>query len=650
VFNLKRTNHLTIIILFFCISGIIQIYPIFLMNSQTTIKIITKNKNSFNEFQDLQLSNSLYSNYNLSVVLDELTSTVEGTLRVDFYNNDPVNFTKLPFHIYLSGMNFTSRPGNIDILGVNKLDIPKTPLTYVVYPSNQTMWVYLDAELESLQRVQFDIHFNATLPDGGIDRTNSHGYDYDQSRIYKCAGFYPMPCVYDVYDDWNTDPYLHIGDPFYFDMAYYDFYITVPNGMVVAATGELVQKVNDGFSTTYYFDPIYPVREVTFSTSRYFYHDSAIVNGVNVTSYYLPKSQFVWENNALFYAIQALTLFNESFGEYPYHTLNIVEEYTYFGGMEYPCQVYITEAIDYWTNKQYWLELIIVHEVAHQWWYNLIGNDEVDWGFLDEGLASWSESYYAEIYYEDWLYFQLLPWIDEVRNYFADEGLPSRINASVYDAINADNYYYTAYTKTPLIIEKLRSTIGSTTFITGLKLFFSQKVYGIALLSDLQLAMETVYGKSLDWLFFPWFDNDYIPNYRFTNCSYDENTNNLTVIIADQNEIINDYSYSQQVMLYVYDSGDSIIYSDYVWINSTTTIVIPLVDIPYNVRLEYGQDVIAQLGDENITYIESLVDVVDEEKGIIFGFDVSLLLIFFVVPLIYLIYKLKIKQRRNSKN
>ena len=102
-------------------------------------------------------------------------------------------------------------------------------------------------------------------------------------------------------------------------------------------------------------------------------------------------------------------------------------------------------------------------------------------------------------------------------------------------------------------------------------------------------------------------------------------------------------------MLYVYDSGDSIIYSDHVWINSTTTIVIPLVDIPYNVRLEYGQDVIAQLGDENITYIESLVDV-EEEKGKIFGFDVSLLLIFFVVPLIYLIYKLKIKQRRNSKN
>ncbi|MCK4370283.1 MAG: hypothetical protein KAW03_04390, partial [Candidatus Lokiarchaeota archaeon] len=148
-----------------------------------------------------------------------------------------------------------------------------------------------------------------------------------------------------------------------------------------------------------------------------------------------------------------------------------------------------------------------------------------------------------------------------------------------------------------------------------------------------------------------------IPNYRFTNCSYYENTNNLTVIIADGNEYKNDYNYSQQVMLYVYDSGDSIIYSDHVWINSTTTIVIPLVDIPYNVRLEYGQDVIAQLGDENITYIESLVDVslvdvspVDEEIGIIFGFDVSLLLIFFVVPLIYLIYKLKIKQKRNSKN
>ncbi|MFX1573950.1 MAG: M1 family metallopeptidase [Promethearchaeota archaeon] len=606
---MKRINELIFfLVLFCCISGIFQNYPIFLKNLEINTRTLNNDIDNLNKFQDLHIGNSIYSSYNLSVELDNLTSTLEGKLEVDFYNNDQVNFSKLPFHIYLSGMNFTSRPGKIDIIDVNKSD--KTPLVYEVYPQNQTMWIHLDTKLEPLQRTLFDIYFNATLPDGGIDRSNSHGNNYDQSRIYKCAGFYPMPCVYDIYDGWNTDPYLHIGDPFYFDMAYYDFYITVPNGMVVAATGKLIEKVSDGFLTTYYFNPNHPVREVTFSASTWFYVESTLVNGVNVSTYYLPKSQFIWENNALIYAIQALTLFNDTFGEYPYPTLNIVEEYTYFGGMEYPCQVYITESIDYWSNPQYWLELIIAHEVSHQWWYNLIGNDEVDWGFLDEGLAVWSESYYAEIFYGNWIYFQYPPWIDEVRNYYAVTGLPSKINASVYNAVNADNYYYTAYTKAPLIIEQLRRNIGNASFIDGLKYYYNQKVYKIAMLSDLQLSMETVYGKSLDWFFFPWFDNFYLPKYNFISCTYDMKQKVLKLTINDLNEPLNPYSYSQQVPLSLYDKNNNMIFNDIFWINGTTSLQISITNTPNKVRLIYTDDVLVQLDSPSKLYIESPVETV----------------------------------------
>lgn len=582
-----------------------------------------------------------YSHYNLSVQLDDLTSTLTGVLKVDFYNNDPVNFTKLPFHIFLSGMAFISRSGVIDIISVNKSDISKTPLTYDEYPANQTMWVYLDTMLEPLQRVQFEIYFESTLPDGGIDRSNSHGDDFNHSRIYKCAGFYPTPCVYDIYDGWNTDPYLWVGDPFYYDMAYYDFYITVPKGMVVAATGELVQKIDDGSLTHYYFDPIQLVREVTFSASKYFYYDSDILNGVNVTTYYLPKSRIFWENNAINYAIQALELFNETFGEYPYPTLNIVEEYTHHGGMEYPCQVYITESLDEWDYPLFWLEEIIVHETAHQWWYNLVGNDEVDWGFLDEGLACWSTSYYGEINYGNWEFFQYPPYIDKVRTYYTFEGLSSKINASVYDAVNASNYYYTAYTKAPLIFEKLRRSIGNTIFLTGLRLFFSQKVYKIALLSDLQQAMESVYGSSLDWFFFPWFDNFYLPKYNFVECNYDGNQQILQLIINDLNEPLNDYNYSQQVQLLIYDSS-GLTLDEWIWINGTTTRNISLSNKPRKVRLEYGDEVLVQLYSEYNTYIERVL----KKSTKISGFELSILLLFCLVPLVYLIYKTSINHKK----
>jgi len=655
VFNIKSKFHFIIVLIFIflCFNGVIYAEQ----TPRTSLELSKEPNNVKSEYNKIPIQSSNgaeYSRYNLSVIFDESTSSVTGNLSVNFYNNDPINFTQIPFHLFLSGMQYQNRVGSIEILNVQTISEPNTPLTYVVDGPAQILWVNLESGLEPYQRAFFEIEFTSIIPDGGIDRANSYGSDDTQSRIYKFTSFYPMPCVYDKYDGWNTDPYLHIGDPFYHDMAFYNLIVEAPNGMKITATGELIEKTNKGATIVYYFDPISPVREVTFAASRYYQIQSTIFDGINISTYYLPKSSYIWEDDALDYAVTALNLFNDTFGFYPYSTLNVVEEYAHYLGMEYPTQVYTSEIIDTYNYPTYVkkeiLEKVIVHEIAHQWWYNLVGFDEIDWGFLDEGLTCWSTDYYAEIIHGNWEYFQWTRYYDRVRTYYADEYLPSRINQSAYDLIATSlDWVYISYYKSPLIFEKICRTLGESNFLIGLSNFFEQYKFEIALLSNLQDVFEALIGSSLDWLFFPWFDNDYIPNYRFTKCSYDENTNNLIVIIVDQNEIINDYSYSQQVMLYVYDSGDSIIYSDYVWINSTTAIVIPLVDIPYNVRLEYGQDVIAQLGDENITYIESLVDV-EEEKGKIFGFDVSLLLIFFVVPLIYLIYKLKIKQKRNSKN
>ncbi|MFX0105499.1 MAG: hypothetical protein ACFE75_08415, partial [Candidatus Hodarchaeota archaeon] len=216
-----------------------------------------------NQFPKLTADAEQYSYYNLSIIFDDSTSSVQGNLTVNFYNNDPKNFSKIPFHIFLSGMDYASRMGYIDILNVTNLDAPYTSLIFDEYSINQTMWVHLDTILEPSQNVSFVILFNSTIPDGGLDRANSHGSD--PNRIYKFTSFYPLPCVYDEYDGWNTDPYLSIGDPFYYDIAYYNLFIEAPSDFVIAATGKLVKKINKGANIFYHFDPIYPVREVTFS-------------------------------------------------------------------------------------------------------------------------------------------------------------------------------------------------------------------------------------------------------------------------------------------------------------------------------------------------------------------------------------------------
>jgi hypothetical protein len=553
-----------------------------------------------------------FSNYNLSVIMDESNSMTEGNLTVDFYNNDNVNFTRIPFHIYLSGMQFITRQGKIEIVNVTDVDNPSISFPFDEYPSSQLFWVNLSETLEPQKRAQFIIQFNATLPDGGIDRANSYGSDGAQSRIYKFASFYPIPCVYDNEDGWNTDSYLDIGDPFYFDMAYYNLFIEAPNGMIIAATGNLEEKLDKGATTWHHFNPVYPVREVTFSASRYFQVQSKISNGVNVSTYFLPKDAYLWSSYALDHAEDALTLFNNSFGIYPYPTLNVVEEYTYFGGMEYPLQVYISEAIDSWGYPldvdRRLLEEIIAHEVCHQWWYNLVGNDEVDVGFLDEGLTCWSTDYYGEYYHGDWEYFQYTRYIDEVRVYYAEYGLSSKINQTVYEclATNTD-YYYVAYHKAPLIFEKLRQTLGHTDFLDGLKLYFERHQFELVLLADIQLAFEDVIGQSLDWFFFPWFDNYYLPKYSITRNIYNSATQKLDITIVDLNEPLNDYNYSQRVPLEVYDASNSLIFSQTVWINGTTELSFTISNRPNKVRLFYSNYVLVQMTDEYDLTLDSFV-------------------------------------------
>jgi len=509
---------------------------------------------SFDYSPKLAQINENYSRYELSVIMDEINSFIEGNLTVNFYNNDLITLSQIPFHLYLSGMNYGTRPGSIEI--INTTD-------------KQIMWVNLTNDLGTEEYAEFIIKFNATIPDGPNDRANSYGTDNLHSRIYKFTGFYPIACVYDNEDGWNIDPYIHVGDPFYFDMAHYDFYIEVPDAMLIAASGALQDKEDLGATIRYHYNTSYPVREVTFSTSRYFQIESKMVNGVNVSIFYLPKSSGIWSSNGLHYAEQALLLFNETFGEYPYSTLNVVEEYTSFGGMEYPTQVYITEAIDGYGGdlifRLWFLKLIIVNEISHQWWYNLIGNDEVDIGFLDEGFAEWSTGYYGESYYGSWehfqtldySYYQLAPYIERVRMYYHDELLPSKINQSVYEFISSNtDYYFASYRKAPLILEKLRQTLGNVNFIEGVRLYFQTWKFRHATLKDLQEVFEFVNKSSLDWFFLPWYNNAYLPAYRFSSHDYNADSGNLSLTIKDLSEPVNEYNYSQQVPLEIYNTNN----------------------------------------------------------------------------------------------
>jgi aminopeptidase N len=498
-------------------------------------------------------------------------------------------------------MNFTSRQGAIEIFNVTTIDAPEIPLSYNIVSEGEIMWVNLQAPVESNSTTSFQISFKTTLPDG-LDRANSQGSDIDQSRIFTFASCYPMPCVYDEYDGWNTDGYVNFGDPFYLDMAFYDFLVEVPGGMVVAATGQLIERFSDGVNTTYHFSPDLPVREVTFSASRYYVVESMMVGSVNVSSFFIPDSQAEWEEDVLNWANESLLLFNTTYGIYPYSTLNVVEQFAFYGGMEYPCQVYITnvmlQLIRTGERPPYYLEMVVVHEVAHQWWSQLVGVDSIDWGFLDEGMTCWSHSYFGEYYHLDWEYFQYDRYLDVVRTFYHENGIDTEINQSNYDMPELESYI--GYVKTPLILEKLRVEIGHEKFIEGFELFFKQNYFRIGTLTGLQDALETVCGGSLDWFFLPWFDNPRLPDYSFTDVVYDKEEGTLMVTIEDENEAYNPHSYSQKVPIRVLGSTDEVLSDEVVWINGTTSLTLEVTGEPDEVSLLYDDYILVELAEQGI--------------------------------------------------
>ncbi|MHA1775362.1 MAG: M1 family metallopeptidase, partial [Promethearchaeota archaeon] len=550
---------------------------------------------------------SQLSNYSIWLRFHETTSQVEGIMNITYYNADPIVFSSIPFHLFVFGMDFESRAGSIQIQSVKNISNGKESYNFSVDVSNQLLWIDLPTELNQNSTDSFSIHFITTLPDGGIDRCSDSGYDDSQSRIVKFAVAYPMPCVWDEKDGWNLDPYLNIGDPFYTDMGFYKLAVQTPFGFVVAATGALTHNEVNGSEIVRYFDPIYPVREITFSASRYFQVESTMYQETNISTYFLPKESNLWAGIALETAVGAVRLYSYSVGMYPYPSFNVVEEYTHYGGMEHPCQVYITESASLYQDPIRMLRLIIAHETAHQWFYHLVGNDEVDAGFLDEGWACWMEDFYMNTVYPDQGYLTFYKEVTSTRkfNYVYGDYTSQRLNQSVYTA--GESYWDLAYDEAPVILEKLRQYLGNDTFFTGLQQFFDSMKFQIAWLNDMQTAFEIAAEKDLSWFFNSWYNNDYLPEYEYENVIYDQINNLLNFSIIDANENLNEYEYVQNISVVFFSNTYEILEIIPITVNGTSHFSLNFNGKIEKLGLYYGELGLAEQSDgEQYKYFNEL--------------------------------------------
>ncbi|GIO88065.1 hypothetical protein J25TS5_49970 [Paenibacillus faecis] len=197
-------------------------------------------------------------------------------------------------------------------------------------------------------------------------------------------------------EGWNLHQY-HGNSEFYSDFGIYSVSINVPETYTVAATGFQTKPAvrKDGRKTVQFYAD--DVHDFAWSASPHFVYaeepfSSAEVPGVRIKMYLDPAHQDL--KDRYFYAAKvALSNFSKWYGRYPYSTLSVVvppAQGNGAGGMEYPTLVTAFGANSESPGYDE-LERTVIHEVAHQFFYGMVANNEFEEAWLDEAFASYAE-------------------------------------------------------------------------------------------------------------------------------------------------------------------------------------------------------------------------------------------------------------------
>ncbi|MBQ7579261.1 MAG: M1 family metallopeptidase [Clostridia bacterium] len=331
------------------------------------------------------------TSYNLNLNLDENSHTISGSEDVQFINMKDEKLSDLCFHLYPRAFRDGAKvlpyttltearcfpngksEGNIVITKV-LVDNKNATFSYDGEDEN-ILKVNLVSPLEYKDKINVLIDFVITIPNC------THRFGYYDNNI-NLGNFYPILCVREN-GEWNKTPYYATGDPFFSECANFHVTISAPNTYEVVASGNFINSTQEGLNKKTSFEGK-TIRDFAIVLSKDIKEVSS-KEGNTVISYY-GRNEDVDLNENLQTAVKAFRFLRGNFGEYPYRTLKVVKTPFMQGGMEYPNLVMVSSLL---TDKDE-INKVIVHELAHQWWYGLVGNNEINNAFIDEGLSEYS--------------------------------------------------------------------------------------------------------------------------------------------------------------------------------------------------------------------------------------------------------------------
>lgn len=349
--------------------------------------------------QSIEISQSS-DTYFIDGVLENNAFT--ATQRINYVNKEQQPLSELYFHLYpnmYQNKNMvepaymkTMYPGGFNKGGIEVYEVSVLGVKLDTEIKDRLLKINLDNPLAPMDSLIITFKYKTSLP-------NSLGRMGYYNDCYNLTSFYPVAAVYD--NGWQIDDYNYIGDPFFTDMADYHITLTLPENFTVAATGEYTTTSENGMKSLKI--DAYNVREVAVVASPHLKMFEENVDGISVRSYAVDET---YGREALSYAKDSISFYNNTFGKYPYSQISVVGSEYFGGGMEYPNIVLIAGNL-YDEESKTDLEWTVAHEIAHQWWYGVVGSNPIKDPYVDESLTEFSTLIYTRSKYDENTFNQL---------------------------------------------------------------------------------------------------------------------------------------------------------------------------------------------------------------------------------------------------
>jgi hypothetical protein len=270
-----------------------------------------------------------------------------------------------------------------------------------------------------------------------------------------------------VHDDqgWHLPPFVDLGESFYSIVGDYVVTLNVPQGLETPTTGIATDEriTSTRRITTYEASD---VRDFEWAAG-----DLARVRGrsgaTEIVAWFQRRGMDRDEaRRALRDARTAMDAFSAAFGAYPYREMDVVlTAFATFGGMEYPTIIF--------TNPT---RITISHEIAHQWWYGIVGNDEYAEPWLDESFATWSQRFPFE------------PWTGCTNPNFPSAD--ARLTSDMGYWRDHPFEYGTVYSVGGCMLANLASRFGLDRFLQVLRTYARDHWLGVARTADFTSVIE----------------------------------------------------------------------------------------------------------------------------------------------------------------